>query len=106
MPLSTTPPAGGRQQSLPAVGADLAIGRRRSISSTWGLTLAATLHLFARVTRLVDVGLLPCGRSGGPVWAGLDAFGAQLAPLGRVPRQLCVVLGVGGAVSGLIPQKI
>jgi hypothetical protein len=54
------------------------------------------------VACLVDVGLLPCGRRGGLVGAGLDAFDVQLAPFGGVPRQLCVVLDVGGEVAEIL----
>ncbi len=54
------------------------------------------------MTCLVDVGLLPCGRRGGPVGTGLDPFDVQLAPLGRVPRQFCVVLHVGGEVAKIL----
>lgn len=98
----TPPRSAVRRQVSSAVAADLAIGGRRGNSSARRLALAAILHGLARVTCLVDVGLLPCGRGDGLVGAGLDAFDVQLAPLGRVPRQLCVVLDVGGEVAEIL----
>jgi len=62
-------------------------------------SIAATLRRPTRVLRLVDVGLLPGGRSGSSVRASLDTFDVHLAPLDRIPRQLRVVLNVGGEAA-------
>ena len=76
--------------------------RRCGNSSSRGLAIAATVHNLAGVTCLVDVGLLPRGRGGCLVGAGLDSVEVLLAPLGRVPRQLCLVIDVGVAVAEIL----